>query len=109
MRVLVCGGRGFNSYGMMCLALDRLNAELGFGVLIDGGAAGADMLAKRPDVGVCFPGGRGTADMRKRMLEAGPAGPFWKCRYEEAVAERIERAQDVGRRSVGVSRRERKR
>jgi hypothetical protein len=45
-RVLVCGGRNFASPAQVALALDRLHTERGFTALIQGGASGADALAK---------------------------------------------------------------
>ena len=42
MRVLVCGGRDFTDYGLLCKILE----EIGPTVIIAGGARGADTLAK---------------------------------------------------------------
>lgn len=44
MRVLVCGGRGFNSPAQTARAMDRLHAK--FTALIQGGADGTDRLVK---------------------------------------------------------------
>jgi hypothetical protein len=45
MRVLVCGGRDFDDVGLMISALDRLNTEMSFTVVIHGNARGADRMA----------------------------------------------------------------
>lgn len=45
-RVLVCGGRNFRSPAQIARALDQLHAERKFTALIQGGATGADALAK---------------------------------------------------------------
>ena len=45
MRVLVCGGRGFNDVTLLRTTLDELHARYGFKVLIHGMQIGADLLA----------------------------------------------------------------
>ena len=45
MKVLVCGGRDFTSYGTLCKKLDELDAIHGFEKVIHGGARGADRLS----------------------------------------------------------------
>jgi hypothetical protein len=45
MRVLVCGGRGFNDVALLRTALNELHAQYGFKVLIHGMQIGADLLA----------------------------------------------------------------
>jgi len=99
MRVLVFGGRDWKKRKLTYAALDQLDKEYGFSVLIDGMAPGADELAfdwalsrgvkteryaadwdkyvgsaqqtieALPDVAVTFPGG--AADMASRCLAAG--------------------------------------
>jgi hypothetical protein len=104
MKVLVCGGRYFSDYASLSKELARLEPEPD--LIIQGGASGADRLAKKwalhngvnchqepalwrlhgkragpirnvkmlqlnPDICVAFPGGRGTADMVRRCLDAG--------------------------------------
>ncbi len=44
-RVLVCGGRNFSDRIGAYRELDRLHSELGFEVLIEGDARGADRIA----------------------------------------------------------------
>lgn len=46
MRVLVCGGRDFNEPVFVYKTLDALHAQYGFTTMINGGAKGADTLAK---------------------------------------------------------------
>jgi hypothetical protein len=45
-RVLVFGGREYNEQQFLFNSLDRLYAKLGTFIIIQGGAAGADTLAK---------------------------------------------------------------
>jgi predicted Rossmann-fold nucleotide-binding protein len=45
IRVLVCGGRGFANSALLWETLDRLHATRCFGLVITGGARGADTLA----------------------------------------------------------------
>lgn len=45
MRILACGGRGFDNEYLVCRALDHLNDRKGISVLIHGAAPGADRLA----------------------------------------------------------------
>lgn len=108
MRVLVCGGRDFSDRETVFAVLDRLKRMHGRLTVIQGGARGADALARewcqaqdsvrminepanwkehgraagpirnqhmldehRPDLVIAFPGGRGTADMVERALQAG--------------------------------------
>lgn len=46
MKVLVCGGRKFADANLLYRTLDRLHAEHGFTEVIEGGAIGADTLAR---------------------------------------------------------------
>lgn len=46
MKALICGGRDFNDSAFICLALDKLHEEYNFTSVIQGGAKGADSLAK---------------------------------------------------------------
>ncbi|QFT69664.1 hypothetical protein FIU93_22965 [Labrenzia sp. THAF35] len=123
VRVVVFGGRDFRDQDMMDAALDDFERDIGFAVLIEGEAQGADLRAKawakkrgipvepypadwddlshpdarvrtrrngteydaaaggrrnqqmidegRPDCGIVFPGGSGTADMKDRCELAG--------------------------------------
>lgn len=108
MRVLVCGGRDYDDEDTVFRELDKLRKRYGRLTIIQGGARGADGLARewalgqssvrlinepadwekhgkaagiirnqtmldehKPDMGLAFPGGRGTADMVRRMRKAG--------------------------------------
>lgn len=72
-RVLVCGGRTFNDRGLVFSELDKHNEDWGpFEVLIQGGAGGADRLAKAwaEERGIdvlTFP-----ADWQRLGIAAGP-------------------------------------
>lgn len=46
MRVLVCGGRDYNDVVRITQALDKLRAKFGDFTVVQGGARGADTLAK---------------------------------------------------------------
>ena len=46
VRVVVCGGRSFADRMLLDLHLDRIHAERGIAVLIDGGSRGADLMAR---------------------------------------------------------------
>jgi predicted Rossmann-fold nucleotide-binding protein len=46
MKVLVCGGRNFRSPAQVWRALDDLHARHGFTALMQGGASGADAMAR---------------------------------------------------------------
>lgn len=46
MRVLVCGGRNYTDYEKLAAVLDELDLNERFTTLIEGGAKGADSLAK---------------------------------------------------------------
>lgn len=46
MRLLVCGGRGYNDLAYGRSVLDRFHAKYPVDVLIEGGANGADMMAR---------------------------------------------------------------
>lgn len=47
MRVLVCGGRDYGDAAVLGRFLDALHHERAFSTLIEGGARGADRLARR--------------------------------------------------------------
>lgn len=47
MRVLVTGGRNYNDSHRVYAVLDKLHAEAGIDCIIEGGARGADDLARR--------------------------------------------------------------
>lgn len=73
MKVLVCGGRDFANVAYVYTTLDRLHAERRFTALMQGGAHGADELARdwaktKPEIQrfVC------KADWEKHGKAAGP-------------------------------------
>lgn len=47
MRVLVCGGRRYDDWAFIVSILDRVHARRPISLLIEGGATGADSLARR--------------------------------------------------------------
>lgn len=47
MRVLVCGGRNYDDSRRVYAVLDKLHAEAGIDCIVEGGARGADALARR--------------------------------------------------------------
>jgi hypothetical protein len=106
-RILVCGGRDYSDQAMLFGVLDMLAEERAIYTIIQGGADGADRLARlwchsrkvryenypadwrthgkaagpirnqrmidegKPTMGLAFTGGRGTADMVRRLRRAG--------------------------------------
>lgn len=73
MRVLVCGSRDYTNMGELCETLDLLLMEHGeIDVLIEGGASGADALARDWAESVGIPIMRFPADWKKYGLAAGP-------------------------------------
>lgn len=46
MRVLVCGGRDYDDIRRVFQVLDKFHSEAGISVIIEGGARGADKLAR---------------------------------------------------------------
>jgi hypothetical protein len=112
MRVLVCGGRDYDDWPKLSTALHRADDKRKITVIIQGGAKGADALAKewaevlmvpvetfpadwkqfgpragpmrnqdmidagQPDAAIAFPGGKGTADMVRRLEAASVV--VWK-------------------------------
>lgn len=47
MRLIVCGGRGYSDEATVFAALDHVHAKRRISLVIQGGAPGADALAKR--------------------------------------------------------------
>jgi predicted Rossmann-fold nucleotide-binding protein len=112
MRVIVCGGRSYHDREAVFGALHYLAETYGWLTIIEGGAKGADRLARewallcyhgvvtveaewntlgsaagslrnekmivsgKPDGVVVFPGGLGTADMKRRAIQHGL--PVWE-------------------------------
>ena len=121
MRVLVYGGRDFTKQNLGFRALDKLHAEFGFTLVIDGVARGADTIGYnwaqkeglpserypaqwdkygrsagpirnkqmldegKPDIAVAFPGGTGTSNMTKQLLEAGVLVKFVTPKGQDAL------------------------
>lgn len=72
MRILVCGGRDYNDAEAVNRALDKLHAERGISVIIEGEQRGADILGRewaksRGVLHLPFP-----ADWKKYRGAAGP-------------------------------------
>lgn len=55
MKVLVTGGRHFADFDHVCRTLDKIHKDLKITLLIEGGATGADRLARRWAVGSQVP------------------------------------------------------
>jgi hypothetical protein len=106
LRVLVCGGRDYDNWTAFAAEMDMHAKRMNIGLVVSGGARGADTMAKdwalsrgipvaifpanwtkhgkaagpirnqsmidfmRPDVVIAFAGGRGTADMIQRAINA---------------------------------------
>lgn len=81
-RVLVCGGRDYDDWHFLCEALDAINDTKPMGMVIQGGARGADALARawadaRGVACLSFPAlwrkhGRAAGPIRnKEMLDEG--------------------------------------
>lgn len=72
MRVLVCGGRNYEDGDKLSAVLNKLNAEVGIDLLIEGGARGADYLAHVWATMSDVPTERYEADWAAFGLFAGP-------------------------------------
>lgn len=83
MRLLVCGGRDFADRGAAFRALDRLQERRPIGLVIHGGAPGADALAGE------WAQSRGIA---VQVFEA-----LWKSQGPSAGPLRNQRMLDIGR------------
>lgn len=109
LKVIVCGGRDYDNRAVLFADMDTHHRRNPIGLVICGGAKGADALARewaeargipvavfpanwsahgkgagprrnqamldfgKPDAVIAYPGGRGTADMTQRAIEAGVA------------------------------------
>lgn len=71
-RVLVCGGRSWQYRAVVFAALDRLHETRRIKVLMQGGAEGADALAKEWARDRCVPFMEFPADWRRHGKKAGP-------------------------------------
>ena len=72
VKVLVCGGRKFDDYDSMCTFLGHFHAEHGITRLIQGGATGADFLARRWAENNFIPYQEYKADWKRYGNRAGP-------------------------------------
>jgi len=72
VKVLVCGGRKFKDYEFLCGELDRLHGEIWMSLVIEGGALGADRLARDWANARGIPVVTFDADWKKHGLTAGP-------------------------------------
>lgn len=72
MRVIVCGGRAYNDESAVYSALDSLKVRYGTFTLIEGGAKGADALARQWAEDASIPHETFKADWSKYGRSAGP-------------------------------------
>jgi len=107
MRVLVCGGRDFKDFDMLCRELDELHAERTFTEVIEGGAGGADIMghdwAKLNGVPtICYLAdwetyGRAAGPLRnQRMLDEGKPDLVITFPGGRGTADLVRRAKAVG-------------
>lgn len=72
MRVLVCGGRDFSNRSWLFNVLDDFHKELNITLIIEGGAKGADSLARDWSFGAHIPHQTYFADWETYGKAAGP-------------------------------------
>lgn len=72
-RVIVCGGRDYYDQDRAFAVLDKLHAEAGISLIIEGGARGADHLAMSWAAERHVPRERYEADWENQGSFAGPA------------------------------------
>jgi hypothetical protein len=72
MRVLVCGGRDYRNISAVRHALGALHAKRGITLIIEGGAKGADRLAREWAIANGIPFETEDADWKKYGKAAGP-------------------------------------
>ena len=72
LRVLVCGGRDFDNERWLHLTLTQLHKDERFDVLIEGGASGADRLAREWALGMNVKVETFEADWMAHGRSAGP-------------------------------------
>lgn len=72
MRVLICGGRNFSDFSLLSRTLDKLHTKRPFTAVAQGGAAGADFLAKQWAITRGIPAAEYAADWRTDGKGAGP-------------------------------------
>ncbi len=73
MRVLVCGGRTYQDRARVYAVLDKLHGEAGITYLCEGGARGADQLAREWAYKEGLPQDTFEADWENQGSFAGPA------------------------------------
>jgi predicted Rossmann-fold nucleotide-binding protein len=81
MRVLVCGGRDFSDAAAVRRALQAVHDKYLIGLIIEGGALGADRLARQWAIDNGVPYCTYAADWKKHGKAAGP------MRNERMIAE----------------------
>jgi hypothetical protein len=72
MRVLVCGGRDYGGADTVNVELGRLHREHGIACIIEGGARGADTLARQFAEAAGIPVETYAADWKGQRRAAGP-------------------------------------
>jgi hypothetical protein len=72
MRLLACGGRNFNDRDFVFETLDRIHAKRPVTLLIQGGASGADSLARQWAIIRGVPFKTEYAEWKKYKRAAGP-------------------------------------
>ncbi len=72
MKVLVCGGRDFNDSVLLGSNLSIIHSEVGITEIIEGGATGADRLARAFGESAGVPVRTYPADWKKHGKAAGP-------------------------------------
>ena len=72
MKVLVCGGRQYDDAGAVALRLSEIHRDHGITEIIEGGATGADTLARKFGESVGIPVRTFPADWGRHGRAAGP-------------------------------------
>ena len=72
MKIIVCGGREYSNYDFLKEKLDALYQEYNFTTLVQGGARGADRLARRWAIENNIPYEQYDADWKRFNMAAGP-------------------------------------
>lgn len=106
MRLLVCGGRDFHNLVEVDRALRRVHERKGIDVLIQGGATGADAIAKRwaerrgipvEEYAADWSLGRKAGPLRnRRMIEEGKPDGVVAFLGGRGTADMIRAAKDAG-------------
>lgn len=72
MKVLVCGGRDFSDRSFLFAVLDRVHAKRTIAMIVEGGARGADSLARAWAESRSVPVATVAADWERYGSRAGP-------------------------------------